>query len=216
VLQNLEKIELSPSTLLSPVPVVLVSCRGREGSDNEKANLITLAWAGTVCSEPPMVSISVRKSRYSHRQITETGEFVINLVNEDLLQATDFCGVKSGQDIDKFTECHLTAVPAAGLSRAPAVAESPLCLSCQVKQVIPLGSHDCFIAEIIAVEAAASLMDRQKRLRLDKAQLVAYNHGNYYSLGEALGFFGYSVASEAVLAQRMRVLRALKPPKSGR
>jgi flavin reductase (DIM6/NTAB) family NADH-FMN oxidoreductase RutF len=203
MLKPLNKTLLKPATLLAPIPVVLVSCRGPLGSPYEKPNLITLAWAGVVCSEPPMVSVSIRKSRYSHRQILETNEFVINLVHDELLSATDYCGVKSGLDTDKFKDCSLTAVPAAGLALAPAVAESCLTLSCQVRQVLELGSHDCFLAEIVAVEAAASLIDRQNRLRLDKAGLVAFCHGNYYALGEMLGFFGYSIASSEVIARRL-------------
>lgn len=203
MLSPMEKTTLNPSTLLAPVPVVLVSCRGTAGGEVDKNNLITLAWAGVVCSDPPMVSISIRESRYSHRQISESGEFVINLVHNDLLKATDYCGVKSGREVDKFTECQLTPVLAQGLETAPAVAESPLTLSCKVRQVIPLGSHDCFIAEVVAVEAASSLIDAENRLCLEKAGLVAFCHGNYYELGQMLGFFGFSVASEAVLARRM-------------
>lgn len=203
MLEPKPKISLNPATLLAPVPVVLVSCRGLSGSEFDKPNLITLAWAGVVNSDPPMISISVRKSRFSHRQISETGEFAVNLVHADLLRATDYCGVKSGRETDKFADCALTAVPATGLIAAPAVAESLLTLSCRVRQVLELGSHDCFIGEVIAVDAAESLMDRQNRLRLDKAGLVAYSHGSYYQLGEMLGFFGYSVASKDVLARRM-------------
>jgi flavin reductase (DIM6/NTAB) family NADH-FMN oxidoreductase RutF len=203
MLKPLEKKALNPSTMLAPVPVVLVSCRGTRDGDEEKPNLITLAWAGTVCSEPPMVSISIRKSRFSHQKIIESGEFVINLVNDELLKATDFCGVKSGRDLDKFAVCKLTPVPAAGLSITPAVAESPLTLSCKVRQVIELGSHDCFIAEIIAVEAAAKLIDKQDKLHLDRANLIAYVHGEYRMLGDLAGFFGYSVASPQVLARRL-------------
>ncbi|HAL74654.1 MAG TPA: flavin reductase family protein [Clostridiales bacterium] len=169
----------------------------------DKPNLITLAWAGVINSDPPMVSVSIRKSRYSHQQIVDTREFVINLVNQPLLKATDYCGVKSGRETDKFADCELTPVTAEGLSIAPAVAQSVLSLSCQVRQIMELGSHDCFIAEIIAVQAATELFDKQGRLRLDKAGLVAFSHGHYYGLGEMLGFFGFSVASKKVLAKRM-------------
>ncbi|HBP37250.1 MAG TPA: flavin reductase family protein [Clostridiales bacterium] len=213
---SVPRIQLNPATVMAPVPVVLVSCRGPEGSEYAKPNLITLAWAGIVCSEPPMVSISVRKSRYSHRQIQESGEFVINLVNEKLLRQTDFCGVKSGRDIDKFAACHLTACPAAAMLHAPAVAESPLSLSCQVRQVLELGSHDCFIGEIVAVEAAADLMDEKNKLCLDRAGLVAYCHGDYRSLGSILGFFGYSVAGDEVLARRMPKKAARRSPAKGK
>jgi flavin reductase (DIM6/NTAB) family NADH-FMN oxidoreductase RutF len=204
MLTPMSKKLLNPATLLAPLPVVLVSCRGQAGSEFDKPNLVTLAWAGVVNSEPPMVSISVRKSRFSHRMILDSGEFVINLVHDDLLHATDFCGVKSGRDIDKFAACGLTPTAAAGLLTAPSVAESLLTLSCKVRQVLELGSHDCFLAEVVAVEAANAILDKQGRLRLDKAGLVAFCHGNYYSLGQLLGFFGFSVASKAVLAKRMK------------
>lgn len=198
-----KRVSLNPSTLLAPLPVVLVSCRGPAGTAGDKPNLITLAWAGVVCSEPPMVAISIRKSRFSHDQICRSGEFVINLVSEKLLRSTDYCGVKSGRDTDKFADCGLTATTAQGLDRVPAVAESPLSLSCKVRQILELGSHDCFIAEIVAATADQSLMDRNNRLRLDKAGLVAFSHGEYFSLGEVLGFFGFSVARDKVLARRM-------------
>jgi flavin reductase (DIM6/NTAB) family NADH-FMN oxidoreductase RutF len=195
------RISLNPSTLLAPVPTALISCRGT-GKDDQP-NLITLAWVGTVCSDPPMVSVSIRKSRFSHHLIVESGEFIVNLVDEALLKATDFCGVKSGRDIDKFAECHLTAIPAPGMDYAPAVEESPLSMSCKVRQVLELGAHDCFIGEIVAVTARPSLIDKEQKLRLDKANLVAYCHGDYYALGHLLGFYGYSVASPEVLARRM-------------
>ncbi|MDD2533738.1 MAG: flavin reductase family protein [Eubacteriales bacterium] len=203
VINKNEKISLKPSTLLTPVPVVLISCQGNPDGAQPKPNLITVAWAGTINSEPPMVSISVRKSRYSHAQIMETREFVVNLVDQNLLQATDFCGVKSGQSIDKFAACQLTPIVAEKMQIAPAVAESPLTLSCHVTQVIELPSHDLFLAEIIAVQVRPNLFDRENRLRLDRAKLVAYAHGDYYSLGQQLGFFGYSIARPEVLQKRM-------------
>ena len=203
-LHETAKISLKPSTLLAPVPVVLISCQGTPGGGKEKPNLLTIAWAGTINSEPPMVSISVRKSRYSYDQICQSREFVINLVDQQLLRATDFCGVRSGADVDKFTECQLTAVPAEHMTYAPAVAESPLTMSCSVTQIIPLESHDVFIARIDAVQVRRDLLDASNRLRLDRANLVAYAHGNYFSLGEQLGFFGYSVARPEVLKKRMK------------
>ena len=208
------KVELNPSTLLAPVPVVLVSCCGLPGEGCDQANLITVAWAGTVNSEPPMVSVSIRPSRYSHTQISQSREFVINLVDEKLLQATDFCGVKSGRDLDKFSACKLSAVKASQMNHAPAVAQSPLTLSCQVEQILPLGSHDLFLARVAAVEVNPSLLDADNRLRLDKAGLVAYAHGNYYSLGKLLGFFGYSVARPQVLAKRMPPAKKKTAPKA--
>jgi flavin reductase (DIM6/NTAB) family NADH-FMN oxidoreductase RutF len=197
-----EKINLNPSTILSPVPTVLISCR-RSKDPADKPNLITIAWVGTICSEPPMLSISVRKERYSHSLIQESGEFVVNLVDENILKVTDLCGVKSGREMDKFSECHLTPIAADGMDCAPAVAESPVSLSCKVRQVLPLGTHDCFLAEIVAVSADKALVDKDGRLRLDKAKLVSYCHGDYMSLGKMLGFYGYSVARPDVLARRM-------------
>ena len=174
--------------MLYPVPAVMVSC-ARKG---EKPNIITVAWAGTVCSDPAMVSISVRKERYSHDIIKETGEFVINLTTRKLARATDYCGVKSGRDVDKFADMHLTAVPSVKIE-APAIAESPVNIECKVKQVLELGSHDMFIAEVVAVNVDEKLLDSKGALRLQDADLIAYSHGQYYTLGDNIGKFGYSV-----------------------
>lgn len=195
---------LNPSTLLSPVPVVMVSCCGKEG-DSAKDNIFTVAWAGTICSEPPMVSISVRKSRFSHEMITQSGEFVINLVGEKLAKACDFCGVKSGREVDKFTKLGLKAVPMEGLSYAKGIDGAPVQLGCVVREVKELGSHDMFLAEIVSVRAKEKLFDQSGKLCLEKAELVAYSHGEYYALGEKLGFFGYSVAKPDVLKARLGV-----------
>lgn len=174
--------------MLYPVPAVMVSCkRGRE-----KANIITVAWAGTVCSDPAMVSISVRKSRYSHDIITESGEFVVNLTTKKLARATDFCGVRSGRDIDKFKEMHLTEYKSTKI-KAPGIMESPVNIECKLKQVIELGTHDMFLAEVVAVNVNEDLLDEKGTLHLDKAELIAYAHGQYYGLGQHIGKFGYSV-----------------------
>ena len=194
-----DKIDVGLSTILNPVPVVMVSCGDKEG----RSNILTIAWTGTVNSEPPMVTISVRKSRFSHKMISETGEFVINLVNKSLCKACDRCGVVSGENEDKFESCSLTAVKASGLSYAYAIKEAPVSISCKVVSVTELGSHDMFLAEIVAVTADSYLLDETGRLCLDKAKLVAYNHGEYFLLGEKLGFFGYSVASDEVFEKRM-------------
>ena len=175
--------------MLYPLPAVMVSCK-RPG---EKPNIITVAWAGTVCSSPAMVSISVRKERYSYDIIKETGEFVINLVTRDLTFATDYCGVKSGRDVDKYGQMHLTEQPSQHIS-APGIAESPVNLECKVKQVIELGSHDMFVAEILGVTVDEKYMDQNEKFHLNDAKLVAYSHGEYFELGEKLGKFGYSVA----------------------
>ena len=176
-----------PGNLLAPVPPVLVSC-----GNMEKPNLITIAWAGTINSDPVRVSISVRPERYSHGLITESGEFVINLPTQKILRAVDWCGVKSGRDVDKFKEMGLTAVPGSAVS-APVLVESPVNLECRVFQTIPLGSHDLFLADVVAVDVDEDLLDEAGRLRLDKAGLAAYVHGTYYALGKQLGTFGYSV-----------------------
>ena len=178
-----------PGNMLYPVPAVMVSC-GREG---EKPNIITVAWAGTICSDPAMVSISVRKERYSHDIIKETGEFVINLVNKRLVRATDYCGVKSGRDVDKFSACGLHSAPGSVLTDCPILEESPVNLECRVTQVIPLGSHDLFLAEVVACDVDESLLDESGKLCLEKAKLIVYSHGDYLALGRKLGTFGYSV-----------------------
>ena len=199
-----DKIIIGNSTILNPVPVVMVSCAGKDPSDEaQRPNIITVAWTGTINSEPPMVSVSVRKSRHSHKLISDTGEFVINLVNKQLCKPCDLCGVKSGADIDKFKTCGLTAVKAEGLNYAYAIKEAPVSVSCKVESVIELGSHDMFTAKIVGVTADSYLLDKNGRLCLDNANLVAYNHGEYFLLGKKLGFFGYSVASEDIIKKRM-------------
>ena len=181
------KKQLAPGALLAPVPVVLISC-----GTIEKPNVFTVAWAGTVCTHPPMISISVRPGRFSYPLIRESGEFVLNLPSASMARAVDLCGVKSGRDIDKFALCGLTAVPAAGVS-APAVEECPVRFSCKVKSVTPLGTHDLFLAEIVSIEADEALFEENGRLALEKADLLAYSHGEYYTLGKKVGSFGFSV-----------------------
>ena len=194
---------LSPGTLLSPVPAVMVSC----ALPGERPNIITVAWAGTVCSDPSMLSISVRKERFSHHILLESGEFAVNLVGRDQLQAADYCGVRSGRDVDKFADCGLTAVPAQGLDCAPAIAQCPLYLACKTQQVIELGSHDLFIARIVGMGVREELLDEKGKIDLRRAGLTAYSHGVYYALGDAMGFFGYSVAAPEVRKRRMRDLK---------
>lgn len=174
--------------MLYPVPAVMVSC-ARKG---EKPNIITIAWAGTVCSDPPMLSISVRKSRHSHGIIKETKEFAVNLVTKDLVRAADLCGVKSGRDVDKFRECHLTPAESKTIA-APSIAESPLTLECKVTKIVLLGTHDMFLAEVLAVSVDDRYLDKNGKLHLNETGLCAYSHGEYYELGKKLGKFGYSV-----------------------
>ena len=194
-----DKTEIGLSTLLNPVPVVMISSANKAG----EADICTVAWAGTVNSEPPMVSISLRKSRLTHDYVEETGEFVINLVNKALAKPCDYCGVKSGRDTDKFADCGLNKCQAKGLTYAVAVREAPVNISCKVVSKTELGSHDMYVAEIVGITADSYLLDENNRLCLDKARLVAYNHGEYYLLGEKIGFFGYSIASEDVLKRRL-------------
>ncbi|MCQ2495895.1 MAG: flavin reductase family protein [Lachnospiraceae bacterium] len=177
-----------PGNMLYPLPAVMVSC----GRPNEKPNIITIAWAGTICSDPVMVSISVRKERYSYDIIKETGEFVINLTTDKLVNATDFCGVRSGRDHDKFKEMKLTAQPSSKLS-CPIIGESPVNLECKVKQIIELGSHDMFIAEVVAVDVSEEYMDASGKFDLNNTGLMTYSHGEYFTLGKKLGKFGFSV-----------------------
>ncbi len=178
--------------MLYPLPAVMVSC-ARQG---EKPNIITVAWAGTVCTNPPMVSISVRPERYSHNIIEETGEFVINLVGRELVHACDWCGVRSGRDYDKFMECGLDAGKAQELSFAPLIVQSPVNIECRVAQKISLGSHDLFLANVVCVHVDRNGLDEKGRYDLGRAQLISYSHGAYYVLGEKLGSFGYSVKKE--------------------
>ena len=199
-------IAMKPGTLLAPVPAVLVTA-GAMGEDGPIQNLMTAAWAGTVNSDPPMVSVSIRESRYTYSLIEKSGEFAVCLTDRKLLRAADYCGVRSGRDEDKFAACGLTRVPAEGLQYAPAVAESPLYLSCRVKQKLSLGSHVMFIGEIVSMGVREDLMDPSGGIDLGKADLIAYSHGVYSALGEALGFFGFSVASPKVLKRRMAALK---------
>lgn len=194
-----DKTELGLSTILNPVPVVMVSSAGKDGHPN----IMTAAWAGTINSEPPMISVSIRKNRYSHKLISETGEFVVNLVSKSLCKACDYCGVRGGENEDKFKSCSLTPVKATNLEYAYAIKEAPVSISCVVKDVLELGSHDMFIGEIKGITADSYLMDENGKLCLENARLVAYNHGEYYLLGEKLGFFGYSVAKEEIIKKRM-------------
>ena len=183
------KLSWKAGTMIYPLPAVLVSC----GAAPEEYNLITVAWTGTVCTSPPMCYISVRPGRHSYSIIRRTGEFVINLTTARLARATDWCGVRSGRDCDKFAQMGLTPVAAAVVG-APAVAEAPVSIECRVREVIPLGSHDMFLAEVVNVLVDDAYVDPDSgRLDLERAQLMAYCHGEYFRLGEVLGHFGWSV-----------------------
>ena len=175
------------STLLNPEPPVLVSCGGLE-----QPNLITIGWTGTICTQPSMVSISVRPERFSHHLIKESGQFAINLPTEALVRSVDWCGVKSGRDVDKFKELHLTPEKAEYVS-APLIAESPVNIECKVVKKETPGSHHIFLAEVKAVHVDDAYMDQKGRFALEKTDPIVYVHGQYYSLGKLLGTFGYSV-----------------------
>lgn len=179
---------LNAGTLLAPLPAVMVSC-----GTLEKANVLTVAWTGIVNTKPPMTYISVRPTRHSYGIIKESGEFVINLTTSKIVRETDFCGVKSGRDTDKLKKCGLHIEPATAVS-APIISESPLSLECRVVEIKPLGSHDMFLAEIVAVNVDGRYIDSKGKINLNQAGLMAYSHGEYFSLGRKLGSFGYSVA----------------------
>ncbi len=188
-----------PGNMLYPTPAVMVSCSDGEG----KPNIITVAWAGTICSDPPMLSISVRKERYSYGLIEASREFVVNLVNRSLAFAADYCGVKSGRDVDKFHEMGLTPVALPHVN-TPGIGESPVCLECKVTQQIPLGSHDLFLAEVAGVSVDERYLDQKGKFCLNASGLVAYSHGEYYALGEKLGSFGYSVRKKPLKRTRVQ------------
>lgn len=181
-----------PGNMLNPVPAVMVSCADREG----KPNIITIAWAGTVCTNPPMVSISVRPTRYSYDMIRETGEFVINLVTEPLTRACDYCGVVSGRDVDKFAKTGLTPIPVEGVS-VPGIAESPVSIACRVVEERALGSHTMFLAEVVGVTADDRYLDETGRFDINGTGLIMYSHGEYFGLGRKLGKFGCSVQKKS-------------------
>lgn len=184
----MSKQSWKPGNMLYPVPAVLVTCQDKKGNDN----VLTVAWAGTICSDPAMLSISVRKERHSHHMIKESREFVINLTTKDLARATDYCGVKSGKNEDKFKAAHLTKGKAEKV-KAPIIEESPVNIECKVKKILELGSHDMFIAEVVNVQISEEYMDERGKFHLNNADLLAYSHGEYYTLGKKIGTFGYSV-----------------------
>ena len=175
--------------MLYPLPAVMVSCANAAG----EKDIVTVAWAGTVCTNPPMLSISLRPERHSYHIVRESGEFVVNLVTSRLQRACDWCGVRSGRDYDKWAECGLTPAPATTLGLAPAIAESPVSIECRVRDVLELGSHHMFLADVTAVQVEESLLDERGRLDLARAGLTAYSHGEYFELGRRIGTFGYSV-----------------------
>lgn len=188
----MSKVSWKPGNMLYPLPAVLVTCRDKAGNDN----VLTIAWTGTICSDPAMLYISVRPERYSYPMIKETGEFVVNLTTEELLKATDYCGVRSGRDEDKFRAAGLTKGEAQKVN-APIIMESPVNIECKVKEIVPLGSHDMFIAEVVNVQVSDEYMNEKDTFDLSAAKPLAYSHGRYYEMGAELGSFGYSVRKKA-------------------
>ena len=188
-MKQINKVEWQAGNLLYPLPAVMVSC----GSKPEEYNIITISWTGTINTNPPILYISIRPERHSYEILKKNKEFVINLTTEKLAYATDFNGVKSGKKTDKFKESHLTPVPARKINTV-LIGESPVNIECKVTQIIPLGSHDMFIAEVVNINVDEKLIDsKSKKLRLDKANLLSYSHGFYYILGKRIGHFGWSV-----------------------
>jgi flavin reductase (DIM6/NTAB) family NADH-FMN oxidoreductase RutF len=188
----MSKIDFKPGTMIYPLPAVMVSC----GENPEEYNIITIAWTGTICSDPPMCYVSVRPGRHSYEIIKRTGEFVINLTTEKLARATDWCGCRSGRKYNKWKEMNLTPAPSK-MVKAPSVAESPVNIECRVRQVIPLGTHDMFIAEVVHISAEEEFMDEKGLFSLTETRPLVYNHGSYFGLGKKIGKFGWSVERKA-------------------
>lgn len=182
-----------PGTMLFPLPVVMVTS---QDSERRRTNICTVAWTGTVCTDPPMLSISLRKERHSHALISESREFVVNVPSVQQVRMTDYCGVVSGRDVDKFKETGLTASPASKV-KTFLILECPVNLECRVKKTLELGSHTMFVAEVLAVQVNEALLNSSGRLALEKAGLATFIHGSYYSIGKKLGFFGYSIQKKS-------------------
>ena len=183
----MEKVMWKSGTFIYPVPAVMVSC-----GNMEKSNIITVAWTGIINTNPAMVYISIRPERYSYNLIKETGEFVINLTNEDLCYATDWCGVKSGKDFDKFKEMNLTKQKA-NYVKCPLIKEAPVSVECKLKEIKELGSHHMFIADVLSIDADKKYIDENGAFDISKCNLISYQNGGYYTSGKKIGKFGYSV-----------------------
>lgn len=184
----MSKVSFKPGNMVYPLPAVMVTVSDKEGNDN----VITVAWTGTICTNPPMAYISVRPERHSYKMLMETKEFVINLTTEQLAYATDFCGVKSGKDVDKFKEMKLTKEKAQVVN-VPLIGESPVNIECKVKEIKELGSHTMFIADVVAVNADDKYMNEKNSFDMNKAGMLVYSHGKYFGLGKYIGKFGYSI-----------------------
>ena len=199
----MKKVNFKPGNMIYPLPAVMVSC----GDTDHVSNILTVAWTGTLCTNPPMAYIAIRPERHSYPMIRESREFVINLTTAKLAQATDYCGVRSGKDRNKWTDCRLTPVPADTV-KCPLIAEAPVNIECHVQQVLELGSHHVFIADVTAVHVAEKYLDEKGSLHLEYAGLLAYSHGTYYSLGKALGHFGYSIRKKKTAKRKSTTKRS--------
>ena len=192
------KKNLKPGTMIYPIPAVMVSC----GAVADEYNIMTAAWTGTICSEPPMCYVSIRPERHSYDIVKRTGEFVINLTTVALAKVTDWCGVRSGRDFDKFAHCGLTPEKSAVVA-APSIGEAPVSIECRARQIVPLGSHDMFVADVVNVAVDESLIDAETgKLDLQRAGLLCYSHGEYFRMGELVGTFGYSVKGSTIRKEK--------------
>lgn len=201
----MSKINFKPGNMIYPLPAVMVSC----GDIETESNILTVAWTGTICTNPPMAYISVRPERYSYDLIKKSGEFVINLTTEQLIKATDFCGVRSGRDVDKWNECNLTKEKADTV-KCPLIAESPVNIECKVTEIKELGSHHMFIADVTAVHVDESYMDENNSFHLNESNLLAYSHGSYFGLGNELGTFGYSIRKKKTATKTKKAVAKSK------
>ena len=205
----MKKREFKGSVLLNPVPVVMITCRNKEG----KENVFTVAWTGTICTKPPMLSISVRPERLSYEYIKETMEFTVNMPHRKQTRETDFCGVRSGRQLDKIKECGFTMVEGKDIN-VPFIKECPVNIECKVKQIIPLGTHDIFLAEVVGSHVNEDLMDENDKIHLEWANLISYSHGEYFPISnEPIGKFGYSVAKKKDLEKKVEEVKKIEKPK---
>ena len=205
----MKKREFKGSVLLNPVPVVMITCRNKEG----KENVFTVAWTGTICTKPPMLSISIRPERLSYEYIKETMEFTVNMPHRKQTRETDFCGVRSGRQLDKIKECGFTMVEGKDIN-VPFIKECPVNIECKVKQIIPLGTHDIFLAEVVGSHVNENLMDENDKIHLEWANLISYSHGEYFPISnEPIGKFGYSVAKKKDLEKKVEEVKKIEKPK---
>ncbi len=205
----MKKREFKGSVLLNPVPVVMITCRNKEGKDN----VFTVAWTGTICTKPPMLSISIRPERLSYEYIKETMEFTVNMPHKKQTRETDFCGVRSGRQLDKIKECGFTMVEGKDVN-VPFIKECPVNIECKVKQIIPLGTHDIFLAEVVGSHVNEDLMDENDKIHLEWANLISYSHGEYFPISnEPIGKFGYSVAKKKEVEKKVEEVKKIEKPK---